>query len=182
MKFCSECGSTSSLKIPLEDNRERVICDECGYIQYENPKIVVGTLCTYENKILLCKRAIEPRYGFWTLPAGFLELNESTREGATRETIEESGAEIIISKLYAIFDLPFCNQVHMFYLAHLQKPSLCPGHESLEARLFEINQIPWSELSFASVKKTLDIFVGCGKETSTAVYNEVLEKKNIASN
>ena len=177
MKFCSKCGSKVSIEIPTGDNRLRAVCSNCKTIHYENPKIVVGCLSTWENKILLCKRAIEPRLGFWTLPAGFLELNESTEEGAIRETIEESGAKIALGALFAIFDLPFCNQVHMFFLAKMLNPSLNPGIESLEAKLFPINQIPWSQLSFTSVKKTIKLFINTDEKKFNKVHTELIKIK-----
>ena len=177
MKFCSKCGSKVSIEIPTGDNRLRAVCSNCKTIHYENPKIVVGCLSTWENKILLCKRAIEPRLGFWTLPAGFLELNESTEEGAIRETIEESGANIALGALFAIFDLPFCNQVHMFFLAKMLNPSLNPGFESLEAKLFPVNQIPWSQLSFTSVKKTIKLFINTDEKKFKQVHTELIKIK-----
>ena len=179
MKFCSKCGSNLSVKIPIDDNRFRAVCDNCKTIHYENPKIVVGCLSTWENKILLCKRAIEPKLGFWTLPAGFMELDESTAEGAIRETVEESGAKITLGKLFAIFDLPFCNQVHMFFLAKMLSPSLNPGIESLDAKLFSINQIPWSQLSFTSVKKTIELFIYRDEKKLSQVHTELIKINKI---
>ena len=179
MKFCSKCGSNIIEKVPVDDNRLRAVCGKCKTIHYENPKIVVGCLSTWEDQILLCKRAIEPKLGFWTLPAGFMELNESTAEGAIRETVEESGAKIILGDLFAIFDLPFCNQVHMFFLAKMQSPTLNPGLESLEAKLFSINEIPWSQLSFTSVKKTIELFINRDKKKLIQVHTELIELKKI---
>ena len=169
MKYCSDCGTAIEFRIPPEDNRERAICKKCSKIHYVNPKVVVGSMSTWDNKILLCKRAIEPRKGFWTLPAGFLEIGESTSEGAVRETIEESGAEIELKSLFAVFDIPTFNQVHIFYLANMKNSNLCPGTESLEARLFSESEIPWSDLSFASVKTALEIFF----EKSNSKVNKV---------
>ena len=157
--FCSNCGAKLKMKIPEEDNRVRAVCDACNTIHYENPKIIVGSVTTYENQILLCRRAIEPKFGFWTLPAGYMELNESTSEGALRETIEESGANITLTRLFAIHDLPFLNQVHIFFLAEMNNPKLDPGAETLEARLFAVNEIPWSELAFKTVGRTLEFFI-----------------------
>ena len=145
-------------KIPPEDNRLRAICIGCSKIHYVNPKVVVGSLSTWRNKILLCKRAINPRKGFWTLPAGFMEIGESTSEGAKRETVEESGADVELKELFAVFDIPTFNQVHIFYLARMNSDKLQPGIESLEAKLFSEEDIPWSELSFTSVKKALELF------------------------
>ena len=159
MQFCPNCGSKTSMKIPEEDNRLRSVCNNCKLIHYENPKIVVGALATFEGKILLCKRAIEPKIGLWTLPAGYMELNETTLEGAVRETVEEAGADIKVVRLFAIHDLPFVNQVHIFFLAKMNSPFLSPGSESLEARLFDVDEIPWENLAFRSVSRTLKYFI-----------------------
>ncbi len=158
-RFCSQCGASIRRGIPDDDNRERDICDHCGAIHYQNPRVVVGTLPRWQGKILLCRRAIEPRYDTWTLPAGFLELNESTVQGAERETLEESGACVEIGPLYTMVDLPHIGQVHVFYLADATDPELNPGQESLEARYFDLADIPWSELSFHSVSSTLRHYV-----------------------
>ena len=147
------------MRIPEEDNRLRAVCDNCNLIHYENPKIVVGALATFEGKILLCKRAIEPKIGLWTLPAGYMELNETTLEGAVRETVEEAGADIKIVRLFAMHDLPFVNQVHIFFLAKMNSASLSPGSESLEAKLFDVDEIPWENLAFRSVSRTLTYFI-----------------------
>ena len=157
--FCSNCGAKLKMRIPEEDNRVRAVCDACNTIHYENPKIIVGSVTTYKNQILLCRRAIEPKLGLWTLPAGYMELNESTSEGAMRETFEESGANITLKRLFAIHDLPFLNQVHIFFLAEMNSPKLDPGSETLEARLFTVDEIPWSELAFRTVGRTLEFFI-----------------------
>ena len=159
VRFCSHCGSPTVRRIPEDDIRERDVCDHCGAIHYQNPRIVVGTLPRWQGRVLLCKRAIEPRYGTWTLPAGFLELNEGTDQGAARETVEEAGARITMGPLYSLVDLPHIGQVHMFYLADAQGPELDPGPESLEARYFALDEIPWDDLSFHSVSSTLERYV-----------------------
>jgi len=171
--FCSNCGAKLKMKIPAEDNRIRAVCDTCNTIHYENPKIIVGSVTTYKNRILLCRRAIEPQFGFWTLPAGYMELNESTSEGAMRETVEESGANITLKRLFAIHDLPFLNQVHIFFLAEMNSPKLDPGSESLEARLFAVNEIPWSELAFKTVERTLEFFLKKDKHNKNHVYTSL---------
>lgn len=155
VRFCSQCGSPTRRGIPDDDNRERDICDHCGAIHYQNPRIVVGTLPRWQGQVLLCKRAIEPRYNTWTLPAGFMEMNESTVQGAERETQEEAGARIELGQLYTMVDLPHIGQVHLFYLADALGPELDPGPESLEARYFDVADIPWDDLSFHSVSSTL---------------------------
>lgn len=142
--------------IPEGDNRERLVCPDCGFIHYENPKIVVGAICTWEDRILLCRRAIEPRAGYWTLPAGFLELNETTAAGAVRETMEEANAEIAIEALMAVYNIPRISQVQMFYRARLVSPEISAGVESLEVGLFRWDDIPWAELAFPSVKWALE--------------------------
>ncbi len=156
MNYCSECGGKLHVATPLMDNRPRHICDDCGVIHYENPKVIVGTLPVYEGSILLCRRAIEPRLGFWTLPAGFLENNESTEEGAKRETFEEAGAKYgDTSMLYRVFDIPHINQVYIFYLAQLATPDFFAGEESLEVAFFDEEEIPWSSLAFPVMKDIL---------------------------
>jgi ADP-ribose pyrophosphatase YjhB (NUDIX family) len=155
VKFCSHCGQAVVYKTPAGDNRPRYCCEACGSIHYENPRLVVGTLPVFQSKILLCKRAIEPRYGFWTLPAGFMENGESIAAGALRETIEEAGAQIEIGALFSVQDVPHVNQVHVYYLAQMRSAALDPGEETLEARLFDESEIPWDELAFPTVKNTL---------------------------
>lgn len=156
--FCNQCGSATNRRVPDGDNRERDICDHCGAIHYQNPRMVVGTIPVWEGRILLCRRAIEPRYNTWTLPAGFMELGESTAQGALRETIEEAGARVKLGELFTVIDVPQIEQVHLFYLAKALGPELDPGPESLEARYYEESEIPWEELSFRTVKTTIAQF------------------------
>jgi ADP-ribose pyrophosphatase YjhB (NUDIX family) len=155
VKFCSSCGHAVVQKTPAGDNRLRFCCEACGAIHYENPRLVVGTVPVFEGKVLLCKRAIEPRYGFWTLPAGFMENGETVADGAERETREEAGAQIQIGALFSVLDVPHVHQVHVFYLAKMLTSSLDPGEETLEARLFEESEVPWDQLAFPTVKNTL---------------------------
>lgn len=156
MKFCGLCGSNVKQSIPQGDNRERFVCQSCGEIHYQNPKNVVGTIPLWQDKILLCRRAIEPRRGLWTLPAGFLELDETTAEGAQRETFEEAGAEIQIGPLFSILNVAHIGQVHWFYLAQMTSAAYSPvTSESLEVALFEEAQIPWDEIAFLTVRTTL---------------------------
>lgn len=142
--------------VPEGDNRERLVCPDCAYILYENPKIVVGSVCRWGDRILLCRRAIEPRIGFWTLPAGYLELHESTQGGAVREAFEEAQARIAIEGLLAIYDIPRISQVQLIYRARLTAADIAAGPESREVRLFAWDQIPWEELAFPSVRWALD--------------------------
>ena len=158
MKYCSTCGTPLELRIPAGDNRERSCCPGCGAIHYVNPKIVVGTIPTYQGKVLLCKRAIEPRHGFWTLPAGFMELNETTHQGAARETLEEAGAQIKLGPLFTMFDVIRAEQLHIFFRAEMPTPTFCAGEESLDVKLFSEEEIPWDELAFKTVSKTLTLF------------------------
>ncbi|CAM3463396.1 NUDIX hydrolase [Bordetella sputigena] len=154
-KFCSQCGSPVDRRVPEGDNRERDICDHCGAIHYQNPRVVVGTVPVWENRILLCRRAIEPRYDTWTLPAGFMELSETSAQGAARETLEESGARVELGELFTVIDVPQVDQVHIYYLARALGPELDPGPESLEARYYDEAEIPWDDLSFRTVVTTL---------------------------
>lgn len=145
-------------QIPDGDDRERMVCTDCGFIHYENPKVVAGAVCTWEGKILLCERAIEPRIGFWTIPAGYMELNETVAEGAAREVVEESGAKVEIEGLLGVFEIPRISQIYMVYHARMLSPDLDPGHESLSAGLFEWDEIPWDNLAFPSVTWSLEMF------------------------
>lgn len=158
-KFCSQCAHPLVQRIPPEDNRLRDVCDNCGAIHYQNPRNVVGVLPIWQDKVLLCRRAIEPRYDTWTLPAGFMELGETTTQGAMRETQEEAGAQIELGPLYTVIDVPHAEQVHFFYLAKVVSPDLYPGPESLEAAFFSVQDIPWERLSFRTVITTLRHYV-----------------------
>ena len=158
MNFCSECGEKVRLGIPDDDNRPRHICDACDTIHYQNPKIVAGTIPVYGDKVLLCKRAIEPRLGYWTLPAGFMENEETTIEAAARETWEEAQAKVDVSHLYVLIDTTVISQVYMMFLADLPKPEYAAGPESLEVALFTEEEIPWGELAFPTIEKTLRLY------------------------
>ena len=159
MNFCSHCGNAVIKKIPEGDNRERHVCGNCGMIHYQNPKVIAGVLPVFGQQILLCKRSIEPRNGFWTLPAGFLENGESSLEGALRECVEEANATVINPELYAVFDIPQINQVYIFYRAELETPTFGPSSESSEVALFNEEDIPWAELAFPVVELALDHFL-----------------------
>lgn len=159
MKFCSHCGGDIEHKVPADDNRLRHVCNDCGTIHYQNPNIVAGTIPVYENKILLCRRAIEPRHGFWTLPAGFMENQETTTEAAIRETWEEAEAKVEIEALYTVINVPQIDQVHMFFRAQIVDGKFGVGPESLESRLFLEEEIPWEDLAFPTVKKTLKLYL-----------------------
>ncbi len=157
-KFCPSCGAACVYQIPSDDNRERATCTACGTIHYENPINVVGTLPVWGEQVLLCKRAIEPRYGLWTLPAGFLELGETAAEGALRETDEEAGAQVEMQDLYCLLNVVSVGQIHLFYRAKLLSPEFNPGPETLEAQLFHEHEIPWDQIAFRTVRQTLQHF------------------------
>lgn len=160
LKHCRECGTAVVYRLPGDgDTRERAVCTGCHTVHYENPLNVVGTVPVWGEsgeQVLLCKRNIEPRWGKWTLPAGFMELGETTAEGAARETDEEAGAEFEMQALFSVMNVARVGQVHFFYRARLLSPVFNPGHETIEARLFTEDQIPWDEIAFRTVKETLE--------------------------
>ncbi len=172
MKFCGHCGGENRQKIPDGDNRERAVCTQCGLIQYENPKIVCGCLPIYENKVLLCKRAIEPRHGYWTLPAGFMENGETLEQGAMRETWEEACAKVDNLHLYNILNLPRINQVYIMFKCDLVNGEHSAGEESLETALFEEKDIPWEQLAFPTVTHTLNHYFKDRKENHFPLHLE----------
>lgn len=158
MKFCSNCGEQVIQRIPEGDSRPRYVCEHCDTIHYQNPNIVAGVVPVWGEKVLLCRRAIEPRLGYWTLPAGFMENGESVEQAARRETFEEACAEVEDLHLYSMIDVPHINQVHIFYRSNLVKPEFAAGIESLEVKLFDEADIPWSDLAFQTVRRTLECF------------------------
>lgn len=158
IQFCRVCGSRAEYCVPADDNRERAVCTSCGEIHYENPINVVGTVPVWGDQVLLCKRNIEPRFGLWTLPAGFLELGESTEAGARRETDEEAGATIEMEGLFTILNVVRVGQIHLFYRARMLDTRLAPGPETQEARLFREAEVPWDQIAFRTVRQTLEHF------------------------
>lgn len=174
MKFCSECAHPVVFEIPPDDNLPRYVCHHCNTIHYQNPNIVVCTIPYWKKEndisVLLCRRAIEPRKGLWTLPGGFMENNETTREAAHRETVEEAGANIAMQDLFALMNLPTVQQVHLFYLAELKNLSFAPGPESLEAQMFSAKEIPWHEIAFASTWHALDLFFANPEKATKGEY------------
>ncbi|MBA2722890.1 MAG: NUDIX hydrolase [Methylibium sp.] len=158
IRHCKTCGGAAEYRVPADDNRERAVCGVCGAIHYENPLNVVGTVPAWRDKVLLCRRAIEPRHGFWTLPAGFMELGETTEEGALRETTEEAGARVTLQGLFSVLNVVRVGQVHFFYRAELHDTDFAPGIESLEVQLFREDEIPWDELAFRTVRETLRLY------------------------
>lgn len=158
MNYCSQCGTPVEFRVPPGDTHARHVCPNCATIHYQNPKLVVGSVVEWQGKVLLCRRAIEPRHGFWTLPAGFMENGESTLEAAIRETTEEACARIEIQGLFALVNLPAISQVHLFYRGRLCDTDFGPGTESLETRLFAESDIPWKEIAFRSVSLCLEAY------------------------
>jgi ADP-ribose pyrophosphatase YjhB (NUDIX family) len=172
IKHCRNCGATVVYRVPDDgDTRERAVCPACDTIHYENPLNVVGTVPHWGDKVLLCKRNIEPRWGKWTLPAGFMELGETTVEGAARETVEEAGAQIEMEPLFTVLSVPRVGQVHLFYRARLLSEVFDPGHETIEARLFAEHEIPWEEIAFRTVKETLERYFADRARGAFAVHN-----------
>jgi ADP-ribose pyrophosphatase YjhB (NUDIX family) len=166
IRHCPRCGAGVSFIVPEGDNLPRHVCGACGHIHYENPRLVVGCVAEFAGRILLCRRAIEPRLGFWTLPAGFMENGETTAAAARRETWEEAGARIVIDAPFAMISIAHINQVHLFYRARLTSPDYFAGEESLEVELFSPESIPWGELSFRSVAICLERYLAdrqCGQ-------------------
>jgi ADP-ribose pyrophosphatase YjhB (NUDIX family) len=158
MNFCPHCGAKLALRIPQGDTLLRHVCNSCGAVHYKNPLLVIGAIPEWEDRILLCKRAIEPRLGTWTLPAGFMELGETTGEAAMRETLEEAKARIALTDVFTMLSVPHINQVHIFYRARLLDLDFGPGEESMEVGLFSQSEIPWQEIAFRTVSSTLQYY------------------------
>ena len=177
MKFCAECGQPVMLKIPSNDNRTRSVCDACGIVHYVNPKIVVGCVPERDGRILLCKRAIEPRSGFWTVPAGFMELGESTAQGAARETLEEACAKVEIGHLFASVDVVDAGQVHLFFTAKLLG-DYAAGEESLEVAMFTEDEIPWDDIAFHSGRYALQKYFDDKGENNGVHIHELRRAKS----
>ena len=159
IKHCRQCGTAVVYRVPDDgDTKTRAVCPSCQTIHYENPLNVVGTVPYWGERVLLCKRNIEPRWGLWTLPAGFMELDETTAQGAARETVEEAGAQFEMQDLFTLVNVSRVGQVHLFYRARLLSDQFDPGHETIEARLFLESEIPWEELAFRTTRETLQHF------------------------
>ena len=158
IRHCKACGAETRYQVPADDNRDRAVCSVCATVHYENPLNVVGTVPVWGEQVLLCKRNIEPRRGYWTLPAGFMELGETAADGALRETIEEAGARVDMHGLFTMLNVVRAGQLHLFYRATLLDTAFDPGSETIEARLFNENEVPWDELAFRTVRETLRCF------------------------
>lgn len=178
MKFCSQCGHSVSQRIPDGDNLPRFVCDHCDIIHYQNPNIVTGSLPVFGDKILLCKRAIEPQYGRWTLPAGFMENQETLEQAAIRESVEEANANVELEQLYTVFSLPHVNQVYIMFRARLLDESFKPGIESLEVRLFDEDEIPWDQLAFRTIEHTLKYFFADRRDGKFVMRSHLIEASN----
>ena len=177
MKFCTSCGGRVVLQIPDGDDRERHVCTSCGQIHYSNPRVIVGCLPVFEDKVLLCLRAIEPRRGFWTLPAGFMENGETTGQGAARETWEEARARVSNLDLYRVVDVPYINQVYMFYRCELDNGEFGVGPESLETRLCREDEVPWEHIAFPVVTDTLRDFFADRPSGQFPIRVEAIEQR-----
>ncbi len=171
MNFCNHCGEAVEYTIPDGDNRHRYVCTACNFIHYQNPRIIAGCLAEHDNKILLCKRAIEPRYGLWTLPAGFMENSETTLEAAQRETFEEANAKINNQQLFCTISIPHISQVYIMYRGDLVKGFAKPGIESLETRLFGEEEIDWDNLAFPVIKESLTLYFADKKSGKFKIHN-----------
>ena len=174
-KHCKSCGAAVVYAVPPDDNRERATCTACGTVFYENPINVVGTLPVWGEQVLLCRRNIEPRHGYWTLPAGFMELGETVEQGAARETDEEAGAHFELEGLFTVLSVPRVGQVHLYHRARLLDTLFAPGPETIEARLFTEAEIPWETLAFRTVRKTLEHFFADRRRGRFEVHTGLLD-------
>jgi ADP-ribose pyrophosphatase YjhB (NUDIX family) len=174
MLYCSQCGAPVSVQTPPGDHLPRHVCSRCGTIHYQNPKLVVGCVVEWEDRILLCRRAIEPRHGLWTLPAGFMENSETTAQAAARETWEEACARVELGPLFSLVDVPHISQVHLFYRGRLLGGVHAPGAESLETALYAEEEIPWAELAFRSVTFTLRAYLADRRSGSFGMHTTSL--------
>jgi ADP-ribose pyrophosphatase YjhB (NUDIX family) len=178
MNFCSTCGSSQlKLRIPDGDSLPRFVCSGCGAIHYQNPKVIVGCLPEWEDRVLLCQRAIEPRYGLWTLPAGFLENGETLMNGALRETMEEAHARVALGALYTVISLPQIDQVYMMFRSRLLDLDFGPGAESLDVRLFEERDVPWEMLAFRTIARTLRNYFVDRRQGAFPLHVSALERR-----
>lgn len=177
MKFCSNCSSALTLEVPPGDTRERHVCGDCDTIHYINPRIITGTLPVWEDQVLLCLRAIQPRQGYWTLPAGFLENGETISAGAARETAEEANARVSDLELYTVFSLPHISQAYMFFRAQLCDLDFSSGAESLDVRLFREHEIPWDDLAFPVIRQSLEFYFEDRRSGHYPVRSRELEFK-----
>lgn len=181
MKYCSSCSASVDLLIPEGDNLPRYVCTACNTIHYQNPKMVVGCIPEWEDKILICRRAIEPRRGWWTLPAGFMENNETLIQAAARETLEEANARVEIGNLYTVYSLPHISQVYFLFRARLLDLDFKPGIESLEVKLVSEEEMPWEELAFRVIHDPLKQYFEERKQGELGFHMGVIDKPRSSS-
>lgn len=174
LRYCNACGAALTVRVPVGDHLPRHVCDSCGEIHYQNPKMVVGCVANHGDRVLLCRRAIEPRLGLWTLPAGFMENEESSAEAAARETLEEACATVQIEEIFSLVDVPHIGQIHVFYRATMPYGHHSAGLESLETRLFTESDIPWDQIAFRSVSFTLRAYFADRAKGQFGMHTEVL--------
>ena len=172
----SKTRALDPIEIPPGDTLPRHVCDACTTIHYQNPRLVVGCVPEWEDRILLCRRAIEPRHGFWTVPAGFMENGETTAQGAARETLEEANARVEMGPLYALYNIPHINQVYMLFRARLLDTDFSAGAETLETRLFTESDIPWEQIAFATVRNTLTHYFTDRREGAYKFHMGTIER------
>ncbi|WP_139850988.1 NUDIX hydrolase [Acinetobacter pullicarnis] len=174
MSFCTACGHLTQDKVPLGDHQIRQVCVNCDTIHYVNPKVICGALAIWQDKVLLCRRAIEPRYGLWTLPAGYMELFETMEQGSARETREEAEAEVDIEHLYCMYNIPRIGQIYVLFKAQLIDGKFGAGEETIESKLFAEHEIPWEQLAFPSVERTLRHYFADKKQQDYPLHLETL--------
>jgi len=177
MNYCCYCSAELIYDIPDDDNRHRYMCKQCDTIHYQNPKIVAGCIPVWKDQLLLCKRAIEPRLGYWTLPAGFMELGETSLEAGKRETLEEANARVEIEDLFAVFNLAHVDQVYMMFRSRLLDLDFSPGDESQLVQLFKEDEIPWDELAFTTIKETLKFYLNDRRQGKFQLHTGDVIKK-----
>ena len=179
MNYCSACGEKVSFIVPQGDNRQRYVCKSCQTIHYENPKIVTGCIAQWQDRILLCKRAIEPRHGLWTLPAGFMENEETNLQGAARETAEEANAKVENMQLFCVFSIAHINQLYTIYRGDLVDGVASPGEESLDVALLTESEIPWQDIAFHVINETLKLYFKDKKQGSYKThYGDIIKQDN----
>ena len=177
MNFCSQCAAPVAPRVPPGDDRPRHVCDACGTIHYQNPKIVAGSIPEWEGRILLCRRAIEPRSGLWTLPAGFMENGETTGEAAARETLEEANARVEIDALFTCLSIPRISQVYIMFRGRLVDGAFSPGPESLDVRLFDEAEVPWDEIAFPAISRTLELWFRDRRNGAFEAHTGVIHRR-----
>ena len=177
MNFCSICASPVVQRTPVDDDRPRFVCDACGTVFYQNPKIIAGCVPVWEDRVLLCKRAIEPRRGLWTVPAGFMENGETTAQGAARETMEEANANVEIQRLHCYLDVPRISQVYVIFIGKMLSAEFHPGLESLETMLCSEEEIPWDDLAFPSIVFALDKYFEDRRTGNSLPHLESIDRR-----